>query len=404
MKILIFNAGSSSHKSCLYSIDNHTLPQTPPDPLWEAQADWSKTQGQTEIKIKANAQTITTQLPTNDREQVIKALLETLWSGETKVINDLSEVDVVGHRVVHGGPDYNTSILLDQTAIDKIRELAVFAPLHNMANVAGIEVIQKLKSDIPQVAVFDTAYHSTIPREIATYPGPASWWDEGIRRYGFHGTSHRYCAHKSAEILGRDSKGLRIVNCHLGNGSSLCAIKDGQSIDTTMGFTPLEGLMMGTRSGTIDPSILIYLVREKGYDAKNLDTLLNKQSGLLGISGVSGDLRSIHHAIQEGNKQAQLALDIFIYRLRYFIGAMITTLGGIDVLSFTGGIGENDALVRARTCEGLGYLNLTLDQQQNSASPKDQEISTPTSAVRVLIIHTQEDWVIASDCSQLMQP
>jgi acetate kinase len=273
-----------------------------------------------------------------------------------------------------------------------------------MANVAGIEVIQKLKSDIPQVAVFDTAYHSTIPREIATYPGPASWWDEGIRRYGFHGTSHRYCAHKSAEILGRDSKGLRIVNCHLGNGSSLCAIKDGQSIDTTMGFTPLEGLMMGTRSGTIDPSILIYLVREKGYDAKNLDTLLNKQSGLLGISGVSGDLRSIHHAIQEGNKQAQLALDIFIYRLRYFIGAMITTLGGIDVLSFTGGIGENDALVRARTCEGLGYLNLTLDQQQNSASPKDQEISTPTSAVRVLIIHTQEDWVIASDCSQLMQP
>ncbi|BCL81389.1 acetate kinase [Ktedonobacteria bacterium brp13] len=402
MKILIFNAGSSTHKSSLYDI-GQTLPQEPPAPLWEAAADWGQNQGQTELKVKANGKTIKTQLKTDDREEVIKELLQTLWTGETRVIENLDAVAVVGHRVVHGGPDFRQSILLDDDSIKKIRELAVFAPLHNSANAAGIEVIRKLKNDMPQVAVFDTAFHSTIPRKVATYPGPASWWDEGIRRYGFHGTSHRYCSRKSAEIVGRDVQGLRLVNCHLGNGSSLAAIRDGKSVDTTMGFTPLEGLMMGTRSGTVDPSILIYLQREKGYDAHILDNMLNKQSGLLGISGISGDMRTIHAAEDKGNPNAILALDMLVYRLRYFIAAMVASLEGIDVLTFTGGIGENDASVRQRVCAGLSYLGIQIDEKLNASSPQDRDISTPDSKVRVLIVHTQEDWEITRDCYTIMQ-
>lgn len=401
MKILIFNAGSSTHKSSLYDI-GQTLPQDPSAPLWEADADWGQNQGQTELKVKANGQTVKTQLKTDDREEVIKELLQTLWTGETRVIESLNDVAVVGHRVVHGGPDFRQSILLDDDSIKKIRELAVFAPLHNSANAAGIEAIRKLKSAMPQVAVFDTAFHNTISREVATYPGPASWWDEGIRRYGFHGTSHRYCSRKSAEIVGRGVQGLRLVNCHLGNGSSLAAIRDGKSVDTTMGFTPLEGLMMGTRSGTVDPSILIYLQREKGYDAQTLDTMLNKQSGLLGISGISSDMRAIHAADDKGNPNATLALDMLIYRLRYFIGAMVASLEGIDVLTFTGGIGENDAIVRRRVCAGLGYLGIQIDEQLNDTSPQDRDIATPDSRVRVLIVHTQEDWEIARDCYTIM--
>jgi acetate kinase len=402
MKILIFNAGSSSHKSCLYNIEN-SLPENPIDPLWEAAADWGRTQGQTEIKIKANGKTIKKQLMTTEREQVIDELLQTLWSGETKVIENLDEVSVVGHRVVHGGPDYSQSVLIDKDDIQKIRELGVFAPLHNPAEAAGMEAIHNIKPDMPQVAAFDTAFHSTISREIATYPGPASWWDENIRRYGAHGTSHKYCAHKSAQLLHRDVQGMRLVNCHLGNGSSITAIRDGKSIDTTMGFTPLEGVMMGTRSGTVDPSILVYLLRTKGYSADELDALLNKQSGLLGISGVSGDIRMVHAANEEGNPKAKLALDMLIYRLRYFIGAMVTSLDGLDVLTFTAGIGENDEIVRSRVCAGLGYLGVKIDEEINNKRPKNQEISTPDSKVRVLVISTQEDWEIASDCWNLLQ-
>ncbi|GAC1666434.1 MAG: acetate kinase [Ktedonobacteraceae bacterium] len=405
MKILVFNAGSSSQKSALYEI-NEAPSDKAPDAIWSSSADWSKKQGSTEIKVKANGQSNTHEIASNSRPEVIKQMLTTLWSGPTKVVESLSEVAVVGHRIVHGGAEYTQSVRVTPEVKENIRRFAEFAPLHNPANLEGIEAIEQVKNDLPQVASFDTSFHSQIPQEVSVYPGPYSWFEQGIRRYGFHGISHQYCTRQLGRILGKDASSpgsLKFINCHLGNGSSLAAIKNGRSIDTTMGFTPLEGLMMGTRSGTVDPSILIYFAREKGYDADKLEQTLNKESGLKGISGVSGDMRQIMQASKEGNERAKLALDMFIYRLRYFIGAMAASLNCVDVLAFTGGIGENASDVRARVCAGLGYLNLSIDEQKNSASPVDQEISTPGSPVRVLVIHTEEDWEIARDCWHIMQ-
>ncbi len=236
--------------------------------------------------------------------------------------------------------------------------------------------MERLLPDVPQVAVFDTTFHSQMPLERVVYPGPYSWYEQDIRRYGFHGTSHQYCSERSAHILGRDLNSLRIVNCHLGNGCSVAAIQRGHSVDTSMGFTPIEGLMMGTRTGSIDPGILVYLQREQHATADQLDQVLNKQSGFLGISGISNDVRQVEKAAAEGNERAKLAIDMFIYRLRYFIGAMIASLGGIDVLTFTAGIGEHAPEIRAAACEAFGFLNLKIDPEKNAASPIDQDIAT----------------------------
>ncbi len=401
MKILVLNAGSSSQKSRLYDIET-TPALTPGKPLWEADADWTKNKGQAELKISANGHSVTHQLPTGAREAVIEQMLQSLWSGPTQIINDPSEIDVVGHRVVHGGPKYRSSTLITPEVKNDLQHLIPLAPLHNPASLDGIDATMKILRKTPQVAVFDTAFHSDLPIESAIYPGPYSWYEEGIRRYGAHGTSHRYCAQRSAQLLGKNLQELRLVNCHLGNGSSLAAIREGRSIDTTMGLTPLEGLMMGTRSGTVDPSILIYLQRQHGYSADQLEHILNYESGLKGISDVSSDMRQILQAVRENNERATLALNLFIYRLRYFIGAMLASLGGLDVLTFTGGIGEHTPEVRAGACAGFGFLNLELDQAKNAASPVDEDISTATSAVRVLVVHTEEDWEIARDCWHLV--
>ncbi len=304
---------------------------------------------------------------------------------------------------MHGGHELQESTLITPEVINTIRRLAEFAPLHNPANLDGIVTAQKVLGKTPQVAVFDTAFHKHLPREVTTYPVPYAWYEQGIRRYGFHGISHQYCSARSAQIVGRDLASLRIINCHLGNGCSLAAIRNGQSVDTTMGFTPLEGLMMGSRSGTVDPSILTYLQMQKGHTAQDLEDTLNKQSGLKGVSGISGDMRAIKQAIKEGNERAQLARDIYLYRLRYFIGAMAASLGSVDIITFTGGIGENDAELRAQTCEKLSFLNLQLDQQKNAASPVDIEISTSDSAIRVLVVHTEEDWEIARESKGVIE-
>ncbi|HEX3640448.1 MAG TPA: acetate/propionate family kinase, partial [Ktedonobacteraceae bacterium] len=287
MKILVLNAGSSSQKSRLYEIVDQPS-STALTPLWAADADWTQTKDVAELKITANGQTITQKLPSEARSTIIEQMLKTLWSGKTQVIAQPTDIDIVGHRVVHGGPHYHQSVLITPDVKAEIQHLASFAPLHNPENLKGIEAAERTLGNIPQVAVFDTAYHSHLPQETMVYPGPYSWFEQGIRRYGFHGISHQYCARRSAQIVGQELKSLRIVNCHLGNGCSLAAIRAGQSIDTTMGFTPLEGLMMGTRSGSIDPSILLYLQREHGYSAAQLDQILNKESGLKGVSGVSG--------------------------------------------------------------------------------------------------------------------
>lgn len=401
MNILVMNAGSSSIKSHIFAIDQ-SLPDTVPMPLWQAEADWSKEHGKINATINVNGQTVGERLDTASRADILHSLLETMWSGKTRVLNRPSDIAVVGHRVVHGGPKHHESRRITPEVKNEIKRLAAYAPLHNPLNLEGIEAIEHWRRDIPQVAVFDTAFHSHMPREAAMYPGPYAWFEQGIRRYGFHGTSHQYCARRSAQLLNRDLSSLRIITCHLGNGCSLTAIRSGQSIDTTMGFTPLEGVMMGTRSGTIDPSILLYLAREQGYTSERLELILNTASGLKGISGVSNDVRHIWKAADAGNERARLAMSIFIYRLRTFLGAMIAALGGVDVITFTGGIGENDARVRAGVCEALGFLNLNIDIQKNAASPVDQEISTLESAVRVLIVHTEEDWEIACECWKMM--
>jgi acetate kinase len=254
---------------------------------------------------------------------------------------------------------------------------------------------------VPQVAVFDTGFHRTLPLEAAVYPGPWEWFEQGIRRYGFHGINHEYCAQRAAQLLGRG--GLRLVSCHLGNGCSLAAIENGESRDTTMGFTPLDGLMMGTRSGSVDPSILTYLMRQDSLSGQQIDDMLNKKSGLLGISGLSSDMREILAAIKAGNKRAKLAFDIYVHRLQAGIAAMAASLGGIDALIFTAGVGEHSPETRAATCEKLGFIGVKLDPAKNAQSPVDAEISAADSAVRVLIIRAQEDWEIAKDCWQLMQ-
>lgn len=401
MKILVLNAGSSSNKSRLYEIGD-TLPATAPTPLWQADADWTKEQGKATLKIStASGQKSEQKVSADSRPQVIQDMLKTLWSGPTQVLQGPQEIALVGHRVVHGGAEYQQSVRITPQVKATIRKLAEFAPLHNPVNLEGIEAVEQVLGDVPQVAAFDTSFHKTLPKETQVYPGPYAWYEQGIRRYGFHGISHHYCTGRIGQILGRDPVTLRIINCHLGNGCSLAAIRNGLSIDTTMGFTPLEGMMMGARSGTVDPSILIYLQREKGYTADTFDQILNKESGLKGISGISNDIRQVQKAINEGNERAQLALDIYIYRLRYFIGALLAPLGGIDVLSFTGGVGENVPSIRAGACTAFGFLNLAIDEQKNAQSPADQDIATAESAVRVVIVHTEEDWQIAKECWQL---
>ncbi|MBW4583418.1 MAG: acetate kinase [Tildeniella nuda ZEHNDER 1965/U140] len=402
MKILILNAGSSSQKSCLYEVGDR-LPDQPPAPLWEANVDWTHQQGCAEIKVKtANGAVLEENIPVQQRPKVIAHMLETLWQGETKVIDQPAAIDRVGHRVVHGGQDYRESVRITPDVKAAIAQLAVLAPVHNPANLEGIEAIElALGNDVPQIAVFDTAFHSQIPDAAAIYPGPYQWVDRGIRRYGFHGISHQYCAQRTAQLLNRDLQDLRLIICHLGNGCSLSAIQHGHSIDTTMGFTPLEGLMMGTRSGSVDPSILIHLMRQEGYTADQLDQELNKASGLLGVSGVSADLRQVMVAIEAGNAQAQLAFDIYIHRLRSCMGAMLASLGGLDALVFTAGVGENAAIVRARACQNFAFIGLKLDSEKNQNHPVDQEIATADSTVRIFVIHTQEDWAIAQDCYRL---
>ncbi|MEW5858276.1 MAG: acetate kinase [Cyanobacteriota bacterium] len=399
MKILVFNAGSSSQKSCLYELNE--LPDLPQEPLWEAKVDWTRHQGFAEIKVKSNDTVLEEEIQTNSRPEIIAHLLNTLTTGKTQVIAQLSEIEIVGHRVVHGGEEYREATIITPEVKDAIARLADFAPLHNPANLEGIEAIEKVLPDVPQVAVFDTAFHSQMPLEAAIYPIPYEWFERGIRRYGFHGINHQYCAQRTGQILGKDWKSLRLITCHLGNGCSLAAIREGRSVDTTMGFTPLEGLMMGTRSGSVDPGILIYWLRQEGYDADKLDEMLNRTSGLKGISGLSGDMRHIQSAVVEGNQRAQLALDIYIHSLCRHIGAMLAALGGLDALVFTGGVGENQTMVRDAACKAFEFLGLKLDSKKNERSPIDEDIASDDSAVRVLIVQAQEDWAIASGIASL---
>lgn len=403
MNILVFNRGSSTIKSGLFELTMDSLPEVPPAPLWKAQLDWSQSQEEARLTANGCGEAIEKIIKTGDNMPVLR-MIETLWSGKTRVVSDKGDIQVAGHRVVHGGTQYSETVFITPEVKQAISQQSLFAPVHNALNLQGIDDIERIiGSHIPQVAVFDTAFHRTIPPAASVYPGPYEWFTKGIQRYGFHGTSHRYCARRAAQILGRDENGFKLVICHLGSGCSLAAVADGKSVDTTMGLTPLEGLMMGTRSGSIDPGILLHLLREENISPETLDDMLNNESGLLGISGVSNDLRAVIKASENGNTRARLAIDMFIHRLISGIGQMVASLNGADALVFTAGIGENSAYIREKTCQAFNFLGIKIDPEKNNASPVEEEISTPESRTRVLVIHTQEDWEIARECWHLMR-
>lgn len=400
MLVLVLNSGSSSQKSALYELGEE-LPKDPPQPLWRAEIEWSANAAKLQVQTSQGAK-LGHAVSATDRQQAIEQMLGTLWNGPTAIIDSARSIDVVGHRIVHGGHKLDDATVVTPEVKSVIASVAAFAPLHNRAELEGIEIVERIIGSVRQVAVFDTGFHRTLPLAAAVYPGPYEWFEQGIRRYGFHGINHQYCSERAAHLLRRDLASMKLVTCHLGNGCSLAAIDAGRSIDTTMGFTPLDGLMMGTRSGSVDPGILTYLMRQSAISGQELDDVLNQKSGLLGISGVASDMREILTATKAGNSRAHLAFEIFVHRLQAEIAAMAASLGGVDVLVFTAGIGEHSSEVRAAACEQLRFLGIELDAEKNTKSPADQAISAENSRVKVLIIAAQEDWAIAKACRNLM--
>jgi acetate kinase len=401
MKILVLNAGSSSQKCALFELERDTSPDPIP-PLWEGKLEWDGNQESLVIHSSRGEIRKQTEAPAakEKSQRSTEKMLENLWSGSGAVLSTPAEISAVGHRIVHGGSQLTEPVVIDAQVKQGIADLTELAPLHNQAGLQGIELMEKLLPNTPQIAVFDTGFHRTLPLPAAVYPGPYEWYERGIRRYGFHGINHQYCAGRAARLMRRDISSLKIVTCHLGNGCSLAAISGGQSVDTTMGFTPLEGLMMGTRSGSIDPGILTYLIRA-GATGDQLDDVLNHRSGLLGVSGVSRDMRDVLEAIGFGNRRAKLAFEIFVHRLQAGIGAMVASLGGLDALVFTAGIGENSPEIRHATCASLGFLGIQLDDVKNSVANPDEDISGRNARVCVFVIRAQEEWAIAQDCAQL---
>jgi acetate kinase len=399
MNILVLNSGSSSQKAAVY-VAAVSFGDEPQEPAWQGKIEWDGTRAQVEVRNQRGAR-FSEQIDAGSRRQATAQLLESIWKGPAAVLGAPSEVDIAGHRVVNGGREFREPAIVTPDVEAAIERMAEFAPLHNRAELDGIEMVAQKCGAVPQVAVFDTAFHRQMPDAATVYPGPYEWLEQGICRFGFHGINHQYCAQRAARILGKDLASLWLITCHLGNGCSLAAIRDGHSIDTTMGFTPLEGLMMGTRSGSVDPGILTHLMRRTNLSGEEIDGMLNKKSGLLGISGVSSDMREIVAAMKQGHARAKLAFEIFVHRLRSAIGAMAAVLGGVDVLVFSAGIGENSPEVRAATCERLGFLGATLDSEKNAKPVLDADVSAAESCVRVLVIRAQEDWAIARECWRL---
>jgi acetate kinase len=381
MKILVINGGSSSFKCWFHEVGGDALPIQAPKPLWEKNVDWARG---------------------SDIRATLEPVLQSLWSGPERVIAARDEIAVVGHRIVHGGQEYREATPLTPKVRAAIARQVEFAPAHNRFELEAIAAIdQVLGAGVCQVAVFDTGFHATLPPAAYVYPGPYEWLQQGIRRFGFHGINHQYASRRAAQLLGRDPESLRLIVLHLGNGASLAAVRGGKSVDTTMGFTPLEGLMMGTRSGSIDPGILIFLLRHGGYTPEQLDRVLNQESGLLGVSGISGDMRQILAAMAAGNARAQLAFDVYAHRLTRETGAMAAVLGGVDALVFTGGVGENSPLLREVLAKQLGFLGLRLDAAKNAGPAADQDIAAADSPVRALMIRAGEEWEIARACYRL---
>lgn len=406
MKILVLNTGSSSLKCELFSA---VAGKIEAEAVWEAQADWKELPGVASLKTqRPGLPAQHSEVQVRSLEHTVEQLLGGLTEGKHAVIQSFGEIAITGHRVVHGGSRFRESTLLTEGVRREIRALAPFAPLHNPLALEAIEAADAVMGHSSrQAAVFDTSFHARLPPRSYLYPGPRTWEKQGLRRYGFHGISHQYVSRRASEIagplLGKPAAELRMITCHLGNGCSLCALEGGKSVETTMGFTPLEGLMMGSRSGTVDPGLLLYLLKHEGVTAEELDRILNAESGLKGLSGISSDLRQVEAAAKAGDPNAAEALDVYTYRLAYFISALLPALGTLDALVFTAGVGENSAGVRARTCERLGYLRLFLDPVLNGKPASDRVISAPDSHVLAMVIRTRENYQIALECFELMR-
>ncbi|MBV9180558.1 MAG: acetate kinase [Acidobacteria bacterium] len=403
MKILVLNSGSSSQKTALFDLSPQAA--DPASPLWEGKLEWDGSKETITVtnsdgkKFREESRV----LP-EKRGSSLGKMLDQLWQPPTGLDLDRKDIAAVGHRIVHGGPRLTEPAIVTPEVKRAIASVSAIAPLHNIAGLDGIEYSEGYFPKVPQIAVFDTAFHSTLPLAAKVYPGPYEWYEQGIWRYGFHGINHAYCATRAARLLGRDLASLKTVTCHLGNGCSLAAVADGRSMDTTMGFSPLEGLMMGTRPGSLDPGILTHLLRSRQITQAELDEVLNHQSGLLGISGISSDMRDILAAVGTGNERARLAFDIFIHRLQSGIAAMAGSLAGLDALVFSAGIGENSPEIRTSCCERLAFLGIELDQTKNSLAIPDVEVSSPGSRVRTLVIRAQEDLCIAQTAMNLLSP
>ena len=397
MKVLVINCGSSSLKYQLIDMETEEL-------MAKGLVERIGIEGSVLTQKVEGKDKYIVKTPMKNHKEAIEIVLKALVDDEHGVIKSMDEITAVGHRVVHGGEKYASSVLITEEVKKSIEECYKLAPLHNPPNMIGIEACEELMPNTPMVAVFDTAFHQTMPKEAFLYALPYELYSEnGIRKYGFHGTSHMYVSNKVAEVMGKDIKDLKIVTCHLGNGASLCAVKNGVSIDTTMGFTPLDGIVMGTRSGSIDPAIVLYLINELKYSAEDVNTLLNKKSGVLGISGVSSDFRDIEDAAAKGDERAILALDIYHYRIRTQIGAYAAAMGGVDAIVFTAGVGENGPETREACLEGLEFLGVKVDKEKNNVRGKVREISTEDSTVKAFVIPTNEELVIARDTKNLVK-
>ena len=404
MKILVINAGSSSLKYQLIDMQNEKLIAKG---ICERVKDAEKScvsythyPNGTEVKVKDKL------VPMENHTAAFHVVKDLLTTGDSKVIDDISEIAAVGHRVVQGGALFNKSVLIDESVIEGIQSLCDLAPLHNPAHIEGINASIALFGDkVPQVAVFDNAFHSTMPPEAYMFGLPYEYYEKySMRKYGFHGTSHRFVSARCAEVMEQPIETLKIVTCHLGNGSSITAVKNGKVIDTSMGLTPLDGEIMGTRTGSIDPSAVLYIMKKESKTPDEMDTLLNKQSGILGVSGLSSDDRDIKAAAAEGNKRAKLARDIQIYEIIKYIGSYTAAMGGIDAIVFTGGIGENADDMRATICDRLAYLGIEIDKPYNATLVKgaEGEISTKNSKVRVFVLPTNEELLIARDTRDIV--
>ena len=395
MKILVINAGSSSLKYQL--IDMETC-----DVVAKGLCDRIGIDGSNlEQKNPKEGTKTVFKKPMKDHADAIKLVIEALTSPECGVISSMDEINGVGHRIVHGGESFADSCLITDEVMEAIKACIPLAPLHNPANIVGYEACKALMPNTPQVAVFDTAFHQTMPKKAYLYAIPYKLYAENkIRKYGFHGTSHKFVSKEAEEMMGR--KDLKLVTCHLGNGSSISAVVNGKCVDTSMGFTPLDGVIMGTRSGSIDPAVVTYLINNCGMTAKEVDTMLNKQSGVLGISEFSSDFRDLTNAANEGNEKAALAVDMFYYSVRKLIGTYAAAMGGIDALVFTGGIGENDAVYRAAITDGLDFMGIKLDLEKNNVRGIKRDVSADDAKVRTLVIPTNEELMIALDTQRII--